>query len=150
MENNTSSEHGYFNTRLEDQLHWYSEKAGKNKKRFYAMQIIIIVTGASISIVNGLRVSDALLGYIGVFSAILGAVVIIVTALLQLFKSQENWILYRTTAELLKKEKFYYLNSVGEYAGLSSEQKEKMLVERVETIVSSESSKYFSVHKPEK
>ena len=68
-----------------------------------------------------------------------------------MYKFQENWILYRTTSELLKKEKFWFLNDVGPYSELNSEQKKKLLpLERVETMVSSETSKYFTVHKPEK
>lgn len=149
MENKTS-EQDYFTERLEGQIKWYGGKSRDNKKKFYVMQTIIIVTGASISIVNALRISDYLLGYIGGVSAILGGIVVILTALLQLYKNQENWLLYRTTSELLKKEKYYYLNSAGPYSNLNTEQKKKLLVDRVETIVSSETSKYFTVHKPEK
>ena len=72
----------------------------------------------------------------------------LVTALSQLEKYQENWILYRTTTELLKKEKYFYENGVAEYSNLDGSQRKKLLVERVESIVSSETSKYFTVHQP--
>ena len=72
----------------------------------------------------------------------------VVTGLSQLEKYQENWILYRTTSELLKKEKYFYENGVGDY--LDESKKKKLLVERVESIVSSETSKYFIVHQPQK
>ena len=122
MGNNTS-EQDYFTERSEKEGKWYAEKAQKNKQRFYVMQTIIIVTAASVSIVNVLRVSDYLVGYVGAVSAIPGGIVMILTALLQLFKNQENWIVYQTTAELLKKEKYFYLNSVGPYSDLNVEQK---------------------------
>ena len=83
-------------------------------------------------------------------SSILGGVIVIITSLIQLYKYQENWILYRTTAELLKKEKYLYQNDAGDYSKLDPAEKKKQLVERVETIVSSETSKYFSIHRPEK
>jgi hypothetical protein len=69
---------------------------------------------------------------------------------MQLHKYQEeNWILFRTTQELLKKEKFFYLNDAGDYAGLDPEEMKRLFVERVENLVSSETSKYFATHKPE-
>jgi hypothetical protein len=37
-------------------------------------------------------------------SSIFGFIIIIATGFLQLTKSQENWISYRSTAELLKSE----------------------------------------------
>jgi len=55
-----------------------------------------------------------------------------------------------TTTELLKKEKYFFENSAGEYSKLEEEEKNKLLVERVEGIVSSETSKYFTVHQPQK
>jgi hypothetical protein len=55
---------------------------------------------------------------------------------------------YRTTSELLKKEKYYYENQVGEYSESDELKRKKVLVERIESIVSSETSKYFTVHQP--
>lgn len=46
----------------------------------------------------------------------------------------------------MKKEKYFYLNSVGSYSGLSIEQKERMLVEHVEALVSTETAKYVAIH----
>jgi len=72
----------------------------------------------------------------------------IITGLTQLEKYQENWIIYRTTNELLKKEKYSYENEAGDYTDLDESKRKKLLVERVESIVSSETSKYFTVHQP--
>lgn len=71
-------------------------------------------------------------------------------ALLRLEKYQENWILYRSSAELLKKEKYFFENNAGEYSNLNDIEKNKLLVERVESIVSAETSKYFTLHQPQK
>lgn len=83
-----------------------------------------------------------------IVSSVLGATVAIVVGLTQLEKYQENWIMYRTTSELLKKEKFYYESLVDEYSEPDESKRKKILVERVESIVSSETSKYFGVHQP--
>ncbi len=83
-----------------------------------------------------------------VISSVLGGAIAVVTGISQLEKYQENWILYRTTTEILKKEKYFYENSVGEYSDLDESKRKRLLVERVESIVSSETSKYFTVHQP--
>jgi hypothetical protein len=54
--------------------------------------------------------------------------------------------LYRTSAELLKKEKYFFENNVGEYSNLDEKERNKLLVERVES--ESETSKYFTIHQP--
>ncbi|MGC1929170.1 MAG: DUF4231 domain-containing protein [Candidatus Nitrosopolaris sp.] len=58
--------------------------------------------------------------------------------LTQLEKYQENWILYRTSTELLKKEKYFFENNVGDYSNGDDFERNRLLVERVETIVSAE------------
>ena len=136
----------YLTERLEKQLRWYGDKSAENKKKFHLFQWIIIATGALVPIVNTIGpAGDSL----RIISSILGGIILAVTSLIQLHKYQENWILYRTTAELLKKEKYLYLNDAGDYSGLDPSKKKKQLVERVEVIVSSETSKYFAIHKPE-
>jgi Protein of unknown function (DUF4231) len=134
----------YKKDRLEKQIKWHSEKAHHNKRRFRMYEVIVIFAGAVIPIVNIVDLEPTT----RIISSILGGLVAIVTGISQLEKYQENWILYRTTSELLKKEKYYYENEVGEYSNQNEPLRKKLLVERVESIVSSETSKYFSVHQP--
>jgi hypothetical protein len=49
----------------------------------------------------------------------------------------------------LKKEKNLFINNVGQYSALTETDKNKLLVERLESIVSSETSKYFTIHHPQ-
>jgi hypothetical protein len=51
---------------------------------------------------------------------------------------------------LLEKEKYFFENSVGEYSNPNQKERNKILVERVESIVSAETSKYFTIHQPSK
>jgi hypothetical protein len=139
-------EHDYIKERLDDQLKWHGSKARENKKKFQMLQVIIIIVGALVPIVNSIGPAG---DWLRIISSVLGGIIVIITSLIQLQKYQENWILYRTTAELLKKEKYLYLNSAGDYSGLEIKEKKRSLVERVELIVSSETSKYFTIHKPE-
>jgi hypothetical protein len=119
----------YKKDRLEEQIKWHSNKARHNKKRFRMYEIITIFASSIIPIVNVLNFADL---QTRVVSSVLGATVAIVAGVTQLEKYQENWIMYRTTSELLKKEKFYYENQVGEYSEPDESKRKKILVERVE------------------
>jgi hypothetical protein len=137
----------YVAERLEKQIKWHSKKSRQNKLKFRFYEIITIISSASIPIFNLIDFGDLATRII---TSLIGGTIAVVTGLTQLEKYQENWILYRTSAELLKKEKWYYENDVGEFANLNNIEKNKMLVERVESIVSSETSKYFVIHQPNK
>jgi hypothetical protein len=136
----------YKEKRLGEQIQWHSRKARQNKQKFRLYQIIILIAGAIIPIINLAGIGDQT----RIMSSIIGVIIVIITGLTQLEKYQENWILYRTSAELLKKEKYFFENDVGDYANLDDVDKNKLLVERVESIVSAETSKYFTIHQPQK
>ena len=69
-----------------------------------------------------------------------------ITGFIQLKKYQENWLLYRSAEESLKREKFMYLHDAGSYCNLTEEDKKKTLVQSVESIISSEASRFFATH----
>ena len=106
-----------------------------------------LIASAIIPIINTANVADFQTRLI---SSVIGGVIVVITGLTQLEKYQENWILYRTNSELLKKEKYFFENNVGEYSNLDEEERNKLLVERVESIVSAETSRYFILHQPKK
>jgi hypothetical protein len=143
-----SESKNYKEARLDDQIKWHSKKARQNKLRFRQFQIITLVASAIIPIINVVPI-----GHDDVptrtISSIIGGMIVVVTGLTQLEKYQENWILYRTSSELLKKEKYFFENDAGEYSNPNVD-KNKLLVERVESIVSAETSKYFTIHQPSK
>lgn len=87
---------------------------------------------------------------IHVISVLLGAAILIITSITQLEKYQENWIEYRTTAELLKKERYFIKNGAVEYTNLYDDAKRKLLVECIESLISSETNSYFTMHHPQK
>ncbi len=140
----------YIEERLDKQRVWYSEKSKSNKFRFRICQLVIIVASAAIPMINlgismlGLQGAGHVALALGI-TAILGAIITIVTALSQMDSYFETWILYRTIAEALKRERFLYLNSAGDYANLLEPAKLKFLVEKVETMLSAENSKFFAL-----
>jgi Protein of unknown function (DUF4231)/Protein of unknown function (DUF2795) len=137
----------YVTERLDNQIKWYEEKSACNKLRFRICQLIIIVASAIIPIINlGIPLTGSSPYQALGITAILGGIITIVAALSQMDTYFETWILYRTTAEALKKEKFLYINNAVDYTALpSQEAKIKLLVERVEEMLSSENSKFLSL-----
>jgi len=146
-EKSSNSKKNYEDDRLEEQLDWHSKKARTNKLRFRISVIIIMILSAIIPLINLIETLDV---QTRIISSLLSAVILIVTGITQLEKYQENWIIYRTTQELLKKEKYFYKNGVAEYADLDENSKRRLLVQRVETLISSETNKYFTIHQPQK
>jgi Protein of unknown function (DUF4231) len=131
-----SRDSDYKDWRLQEQIKWYSQKARHNKLRFRTYQIIIIIAGSIIPVVNVGGFTDL---STRIISSIIGGIILVAIGITLLEKYHENWILYRITAESLKKEKYYFEVGAGEYSDLGIIEKDKLLVKRVESIVSSES-----------
>ena len=138
----------YIKSRLDDQIQWYEQKANTSKLRHRELQRIIIIASGIIPIVSlAASASGDWWKLIGLLiTAILGCIITIATAFTEMEKYFESWILYRTTAESLRREKLLFMNDAGEYSDLSGSVKNKALVDRVELMKSSsETSKFFAL-----
>lgn len=124
--------------RLEDQLAWYEAKSLHHKRWFQSLKVTQIVVAAAIP-------AAAAVGASAGFAGALGAVVVVLEGLQQLFQFQQNWIAYRGTAEALKHEKFLYLARAGPYA--APDDRDRLLAERVEGLVSQEHAAWAEVQR---
>ena len=83
-------------------------------------------------------------------SSIFGFIIIVATGFLQLTKSQENWVSYRSTVELLKTEYNLFKMKSGDYCddkpGIDNRIRERLFVNRIETILAEEGKKFLSSH----
>jgi hypothetical protein len=136
----------YLQVRFKPQVEWYEKNALSNMQRFYFCQIIIVIVGAAIPILN-------LFGPIGftsdivirIWSSVLGSTIIILTGFLQLTKAHESWILYRSTVESLKREYHLFALDTGEYSEERDlELKGKLFIRRVESIIAAEGTKFLA------
>jgi hypothetical protein len=128
---NSWSEHPAW-TRLEDQLEWYDRKSISAQQAFKRLKVLEIVVAAAIPVVAGVSGS-------AVVTAALGSTVVILEAVQQLYQWQTNWVLYRSTAEALKHEKFLFLSSAAHYA---NPDRLTVLAERLEGLISQEHAKW--------
>ena len=133
-ENGTPSEpvnHAW--ERLEDQLGWYDRKSGHQKRWFQRLKVAQLVIAAAIPVVAGVGADAWITGS-------LGAAIVVLEGVQQLFQYQQNWLGYRATAEALKHEKYLYLAQAGLYRDATA--RDAALAERVEALVSQEQSSW--------
>jgi hypothetical protein len=121
--------------RLEEQIRWYDRKSGPAQRRFKLVKAAEFIFSALVPLTAFLNASA---------TAILGVMAVVLEGLQQLNQWQHNWITYRSTCEALRHEKYSYLGHSGSYDGLDEAQAKKALVERVESLVSTEHSKWIS------
>ena len=124
------NEKEYMKDRVNDQIKWYSSKSSYCKKYFYSLRSIEIIIAAIIPI-------SYYFPYVKTFAPFLSIIIVIIVGLLSLFKFQENWILYRTTSESLKHEKYLYSTKTPPY---NMKNQFNIFVNNIESITSSENS----------
>src|SRR6476619_7119076 len=140
-----STEVEYLQRRLEPQERWHDERAKLNKRLFYTAEVITLLSGAAIPVVNLWVIKDAYLA--GVLSAILGGLVVVAAAVGKLFKFHENWLHYRALVEALAREKELYSVGAGDYAAIDEAERDRLLVERVENLIANKTAQFMETHK---
>lgn len=133
----------YINERLEDQIKWYDQKSSSNQNRFKKCKWAEMVLGGIIAVLTPAITNCELIKYIIAASS---AGIVILVALHGLHNFHENWIEYRKTSELLKNEKYTYLNKAGVYKELSDDERFILLVERCESIISHENINWANMN----
>lgn len=126
--------------RLEDQLGWYDRKSVAAQRAYKRVKLGQLIVGAAVPVIAALQVSAAV-------TATLAALVVVAEGTQQLYQWQTNWVLYRSTAEALKHEKYLYLAAAGPY---SAEDRHRVLAERLEGLISQEHARWTESRQNEK
>lgn len=121
----------YLKLRLEDQISWYDSKSQHHQKWYKRLKHIEVGLGFAIPIFT-----TAKFPCFAVISAICAGGMLLCENFISIAKHHDNWIDYRRTAESLKHEKYMFLTQTGVYK--NEEDSFALLVERCETIISSE------------
>lgn len=133
----------YIEQRLNDQISWYDRKSSANQRWFKGLRFTEIVAAATIPFLSGFAGNSF---PIKITIGTLGLLVAVIASLLGLLHLQEHWIAYRTTAEVLRKEKFLFLTQTEPY---DKGDAFHLLVQRVEALLSKESTEWVqSMMKP--
>ncbi|HEY2487038.1 MAG TPA: DUF4231 domain-containing protein [Candidatus Binataceae bacterium] len=120
-------------------LNWYDHKGAQQKRYFNILKIVTIVAAATIPFLTTVPMEAKLSQTI---TAALGAAIVVIEGIQQLYQLQTNWILYRSTSESLRHEKFLFLGHAGPYA--VAQDAHSLLAERIESLVSQEHAKWAS------
>lgn len=134
------SEEAYFEERLEDQICWYDKKSISSQNLYKRLKGIVIILSASIPLFVGF-ISDFKLW--ATIVSVIGVIIVVIEGWLGLTKYHENWIEYRSICETLRHEKYMYLTRTGVY---DIDNPFKLLVERVENIISKENVNWASLN----
>lgn len=134
----------YLKERYQPQINWYETRSAKNKNFYTFFQWGVIVLSAILPVLV-VSLTQGLLKWV---TATIAAILAIGTSGLKTFRFQENWINYRTIAETLKKEKYFYEGELDDYR--NSSDKESLFVERVESLISREHSLWVTAHTEKK
>ena len=144
---NTEQFETYFRDRYTDQVDWYGRRASENQTRYRIMQWPVVVLAALTPVLIEMPLPE---GYAHV-PTFISVIVAIFTGGLQTFKYQENWLNYRTIAEALRREQYYFEARVEGYASAVDEvQRRSLFVERVEALIAGENLKWLGAQEKEK
>jgi hypothetical protein len=125
--------------RLDDQITWYGRKSASHKKYFHAFKLVTLVAGAAIPLAPVVILDEH---FVRMLTAVLGALIVVIEGIQQLYQLQTNWITYRSTCEHLKHEKYLFLAGAGSYA--STNNPRVLLAEKIESLVSQEHASWTS------
>ncbi|UQD53811.1 DUF4231 domain-containing protein [Bacillus methanolicus] len=134
------SEETYIQERLEDQINWYDKKSMHSQRLYKRLKGIVTILSASIPLFVGLITEFK---FWATIVSIIGVTITAIEGWLSLTKYHENWIEYRSICETLKHEKYMYLTKTGVY---ETENSFKVLVERVESIISKENVNWANLN----
>lgn len=136
------NEEKYLKDRLDHQIDWYGRKSKWHQGWHKKLRCVEIVAAASIPFLTG-YITDATPDMKIVVGS-LGVLIAVASGTASLFKFQDHWLQYRTTAESLKHCKYLYLTKSEPYVGDDGFNR---LVESVEGLISKENSNWVSYAK---
>lgn len=125
--------------RLEDQLSWYDSKSNHCQTWYKGLKFLQIALAVSIPVTSHLEPFLAKW-----LTSIAGALIAILEGVQHVNQYSTLWVMYRSTAEHLKHEKYLFLSAAGPYKGLANADRLVMLAERVEEHVSTEHANWFN------
>jgi hypothetical protein len=136
----------FMKARWLDQLKWMEAKAGKAKKRYYALRLTAIIGGVIIPILISLDFKDQMTNNIFRWISIcLGGVVAISSAVEEFFHYGERWQHYRRTAESLKIQGWQFSQLSEPYSNYESHtQAFPVFVSQVEGILQRDVEMYMT------
>lgn len=132
----------YITERLDPLISRYESKSKIYQTSYKFCKVSELVISAAIPIVS---LSDETIPYAKYIAAILGAILVIITGLYNLYGFHSNWVEYRDICEKLKKEKFLFLSGAEMYK--DADDPLSIFVSRVEAFKENENDSWMMSQK---
>lgn len=116
--------------RARGQYDWYDQHAIRARVMYWGIKVVQLVLAASVPVAAGVAAPVGLTGS-------LGALIVVLEGIQQLFQFHSNWIRYRVTAAALSREINLYKARIAEY---SAGEPTALLALRTEDISSGEAT----------
>ena len=137
----------YIEARWLNYIEWWDSRANKAKRNYHALRMAVVIGGALIPALVGLRELDVWGGHSWIFavgSIVASLVVAICAGLESLFGFGDIWREKRNAAEIIKSEGFCFIQLCGAYGSCKSHQDAlKLFAENVEQLIRGEIKEYI-------
>lgn len=137
----------YINDRVDDQINYFDRSAVKNQRIYRLLRIVAISCNVltALAIALTFAVPAVYKAKVGVAALVLTMIVLLTYQIEEFFNFGAKWQKFRIVSELIKSEKYLYLNGAGVYTSADMEQRKRIFVKRVEDIFRSTDMSYFSL-----
>lgn len=122
----------YLDTRVHEQMQWMEQKSARNQQWYKILKLIELVCAAAIPFLAGFY---QMYSFFPLLTALMGVIIVICNGLQQLNHFHEKWINYRTSIELMKREKFLFQSGASPY---NCEDAFQLFVQNFENLLSNE------------
>ena len=129
--------------RLEWLICWYEAEAKKANRWNKILRVTTIVMAATIPILVAASYPPAT-------AALLGGAVVALEAIQELFQYQKDYLSFATTKEALKRERALFAAAAGPYRATRTRNPGRLLAERIEALVATETAGWADVHDGDK
>ncbi len=139
----------YIKDRVQDQMTWMDKKSQKNKVYYLRLKVTEVLAAATIPFLALFKKENCINCVIGecdltpYIISLLGVLIVVLAGIQQLHKYYDHWTRYRTTSELLKREKFLFETRTAPYNEEATAFSK--FVENIEGILANESKKWQDV-----
>ncbi len=134
-------ERDYIQLRLLKQINYYKKASKRLQKEYYICSIANTVFMAAVPIILMLPDSITWAKYV---SAIISAIAAVLSSVLLIKRTKDNWIEYRSTREALESELAAFKSKAAAYQSNNYKQRFVLFVERCERIMQAEREGWYS------
>ena len=141
----------YLVARWLNYVEWWDSRASRAKWKYLALRSAVVIGGALIPALVGLREMQALGPYawlLALASVVVSLVIAICAGLESLFAFGDIWREKRNAAELIKSEGFSFLERIGKYQGKTHAEGYETFAASVEDLILAEIREYVVAVSP--